>query len=447
MNFMRNGKDKGDFRGYLEWLDKEVGIKKITTPCSRYLEIPFMIKREEPNPVLFNSIMESNGKVVSNIVTKKSILSKYFNIREEQFLDYFSKAIKNPTQPEYVERDLTQYEVLKGEELDLTKLPLLYHLKEDGGYYITGGVWIAGEKGYVQNLSFHRAMVIDRNRLAVRVVEGRDFHRLLTHYKKMRVAVCIGVPPQILLGASTSIEFGINEMEIANTLIPLKVTKAVTFDSLIPLDCEFIMEGTVDIDERVEEGPFLDLTETYDIVRKQPVMTVDLLYFKKEPIWYAILPGGVEHKFLMGTPREVTIMEEVRKRGVECLDVKLSRGGCNWLHAIVKIRKRAKEDPQKVFDAVLKAHPSCKHLFVVDEDIDISNPEEIEWAMATRFQGDRDIIMLKGERGSSLDPSADPYNYTTTKCLYDLTIPEVNNKTKFYKILYSLQDKVKDETR
>jgi UbiD family decarboxylase len=146
---------------------------------------------------------------------------------------------------------------------------------------------------------------------------------------------------------------------------------------------------------------------------------------RENAIWQALLPGALEHKILMGMPREPTIYKKVNEKGVNCLDVNVSPGGCSWLHAIVQINKKTEEDCKKTIEGAFEGHKSCKHVFVVDKDIDIYNPLSVEWAMATRFQGDSKMIIKDKEPGSSLDPSAEPETNKTTKIGFDLTKPLV----------------------
>jgi UbiD family decarboxylase len=148
-------------------------------------------------------------------------------------------------------------------------------------------------------------------------------------------------------------------------------------------------------------------------------------------MWQALLPGKREHQMLMGMPREPTIYKEVRSAGVRCLDVNVNPGGCSWLHAIIKIDKNREDDGKRAIEAAFQGHKSCKHVFVVDGDIDIYNPLEVEWAMATRFQADVDLIVKEREKGSSLDPSADPETSFTVKCGFDCTKPLKERSTHF----------------
>ncbi|HKZ40268.1 MAG TPA: hypothetical protein VJ044_04855, partial [Candidatus Hodarchaeales archaeon] len=149
------------------------------------------------------------------------------------------------------------------------------------------------------------------------------------------------------------------------------------------------------------------------------------------PIWQALLPGALEHKTLMGMPREPTILKKVSETGVRCLDVHINPGGCSWLHAIVQIEKKQENDGEVAARAAFKGHRSLKHAFVVDTDVDIYDRDNVEWALATRFQADTDCFILPKEQGSSLDPSAEPGTHRTTKVGFDLTRP-LDTKGKDY---------------
>jgi UbiD family decarboxylase len=200
------------------------------------------------------------------------------------------------------------------------------------------------------------------------------------------------------------------------------VVRAKTVDVLIPAEAEFVLEGTVTLDRRHAEGPFVDLTGTYDVIRREPVFVVKTITHRRDAIWHALLPGGLEHRLLMGMPREPTIFRHVNEV-VRCLDVNVNPGGCSWLHAIVQIDKQEEDDGVKAIHAAFEGHRSCKHVFVVDSDIDIYDPLQVEWAMATRFQGDVNMVIKEKEPGSSLDPSAELDTNLTTKIGFDLTKP------------------------
>jgi UbiD family decarboxylase len=210
------------------------------------------------------------------------------------------------------------------------------------------------------------------------------------------------------------------------------VTKAKTVDLMIPAECEFVLEGRIYLEDRHEEGPFIDLTETVDVIREEPIFEVKKITHRKSAIWQGLLPGRSEHKVLMGMPREPTVYRKIKERGINVLDVNITPGGSSWLHVAVKVKKQNEDDGLKAIEAAFAGHTSAKHVWVYDEDIDIYDGEEREWAMATRFQADEDLLIKDKEPGSSLDPSAEPSTKMTTKVGFDCTKPLEVKKGKSF---------------
>ena len=407
-------------RSYLHDLTERQALTHIKPTVSTQFEAAGLLKKLEPVPVLFEQVAGSPFRLAGNLFCSKAAFAAYFDLLPAEIIPTLVRAIEQRTPCPQVSSAPCQEVVNLHPDLDA--LPILRHCMRDGGNYISAGVFVSRHPRYGQNLDFHRAMQLSQTELAVRVVRGRHFDTFLNELGEMEVAICIGLPPNILAAAATSVALGINELEIANALEPVPVVQARTVDLLVPAEAEFVLEGTVYRDRRHAEGPFVDLTETYDVVREEPVMTVRAITHRRDAIWQALLPGGLEHKLLMGMPREPTIFQRVNQVA-RCLDVHINPGGCSWLHAIVQIDKQHEDDGKKAIAAAFTGHRSGKHVFVVDRDIDIYDPLQVEWAMATRFQGDQDLVMLPKEPGSSLDPSAEPGTYLTTKVGFDLTRP------------------------
>jgi UbiD family decarboxylase len=173
------------------------------------------------------------------------------------------------------------------------------------------------------------------------------------------------------------------------------------------------------------EGPFIDLTETYDVVRLQPVIEIERITHRRDPFYQALLPGLAEHKLLMGLPREPTIYAAVNEV-CDCLNVCLTGGGMSWLHAVVQIDKQHPDDGLRAATAAFEGHSSLKHVVVVDLDVDPFDATQVEWAIATRFQVDRDLLIFENQPSSSLDPSATQVpgqKARTAKMGIDATIP------------------------
>ncbi|MFH1328898.1 MAG: UbiD family decarboxylase [Candidatus Bathyarchaeota archaeon] len=425
------------FRSFLDKLDKEGQLVKVKEPVSKKLEASGIISELDYKPVLFEKIKESDFKVAGNICTSKRVIANYFDLGPEELIVKMIKAIDSPSKPEIVNTGPCQ-EVTE-QTVDLDKLPILFHCAEDGGNYLSSGVFIVRDLEYGQNLSYHRGMQLDKNKFVIRVVAHRDFDTYLKRNNgELDVAVCIGNPVNVLLTAATSVEIEKDELGIANSLESLKIVKAKTVDVYVPVESEFILEGRV-TKETHAEGPFVDLTETYDTVREQPIFEVKKITHRKDAIWQALLPGKLEHRILMGTPREPTIYKEVNKV-CRCVDVNITPGGCSWLHAIVKIDKQSEKDGRLAIDAAFQGHKSLKHVFIVDNDIDISNPLEVEWALALRFQGNKDLVIKEKQIGSTLDKSADPQTKETTKVGFDLTKPLGERSKLFEKVKFPKVD-------
>jgi 2,5-furandicarboxylate decarboxylase 1 len=327
-------------------------------------------------------------------------------------------------------------------EVDLTKLPIMRYTEKDGGKYIASAVSIVRDPELGRNMAFHRLMLIGKNRFVARIVEDRGTDTALKRANgELDVAICIGNSTAVLLAAATSLPKGVDELGMANALEPTELVKCKTIDLEVPRNCEFVLEGRI-TKEKAAEGPFLDTTGTIDKVRQQPVIEIKCITHREKPVYQTILPGRHEHQFLMGMPKEPTIFNEVNKV-CDCRDVYITPGGCSWLHAVVQIKKQNPEDGKKAIAAAFEGHKSLKHCVIVDDDIDIYDPLDVEWAVATRFQADKNIVILPNQPGSSLDPSGDlteGKKARTCKMGLDATIPAGKTDKSFVKEQYRKVD-------
>ena len=416
--------DRLSFRKWVEALRANGKLIEAKKSMSSHLEAAAFIKAVEPKPTLLH-VEGSDTPVAANVCASRGLIAEYLNIEPGQIVSKLLAAIEQPTKPQPTEK-APCFEVLE-KEADLNRLPLLFHAEKDGGKYISSAVIVAHHPEIGQNVSFHRLMQIGKDEFAIRIVP-RHLQTLLEKTKgDLRIAICIGNAPNVLLAGACSVELGRDELEIANSLQPLQTAECPGANCYVPAESEFVLVGRI-TGEMHPEGPFIDLTETYDMVRSQHVVKIDRVYHREHPVYHALIPGGLEHKVLMGMPREPTIYREVSKV-CDCIDVFITPGGASWLHGIVKIRKKHEDDGRKAIEAAFRGHTSMKHVMIVDKDIDPTNPMDVEWAFATRFQGDRGLVIKAGETGSSLDPSADPETRKTTKVGFDATKPlEVKGK-------------------
>ncbi len=417
------------FRSFTDRLHKEGALAAIKKPVSQSLEAASVINAFGEKPVMLEKTKESHFRVAGNVFATKALVADYLGCSVSGLIPKMVSAIEKPTKPTVVDEGPCQ-EVIE-DYVDLDKIPILLHLKQDGGRYVSSGVMITKDKELGQNVSFHRAMQIGKDRFSVRVLERHTHELMKRNGGQVGACFCIGCGANVLIAGATSVRLGQDELEIANALEPLEVVKAKTMDITVPADAEWVFEGTLTMNETHSEGPFLDLTETLDTIREQPIFIVKKITHRKDAIWHALLPGGLEHKILMGMPREPTIFNEVSKV-CRCTDVNVNPGGCSWLHAVVQIDKQREDDGKKAVEAAFRGHSSLKHAFAVDRDIDIYNPLDVEWAMATRFQFDRGAVVIGKQPGSSLDPSSEPGTKMTMKVGFDLTKPLAPPKGKDY---------------
>ncbi len=417
------------FRDYIERLKKEKRMKVAKKPVSLNLDLAGLMHSLDGTPVFVPTVEGSPFQVAGNIFSTRELVADYLGIKKEEIVPTLVRVLNNPTKPKSVKAS-KEAPVLENSttDVDLSKLPIPLHAEKDGGPYFSSAIVFAQDKELGRNCSFHRMMVIDKDRVVMRIL-----HRHLEEFIKraggeLNVAVVVGAPINVLLSAAISTKLGQDELEFANSLAPVKTVKLGNGIE-VPADCEFAFEARI-TKELHDEGPFIDLTETYDVVRKQQVMKFTKMYHRNNAIWHVLLPGGLEHKILMGMPREPTIFNEVNKVA-KCVGVNITPGGCSWLHAVVSIQKKNEDDGKKAIDAAFAGHKSLKHVVIVDDDIDVDNPAQVEWAIATRFQADKDAVIKSKQTGSSLDPSADPHTYETSKMGIDATKPLVAHGKNF----------------
>jgi len=426
-------------RDFLELLQKSGELTRIAEQVSTEYELAGVIDALGERPVYFDNVTESAVPVVAGLVSSKELICRALGITREQLLPRLSSAIEGPVAPSLVKDAACQEVVYTGEDVDLAKLPIMRYTDKDGGKYITSAVSIVKDpQTGKQNMCFHRLMFKNRNHFIARIVENRGTDSILKKTGgELDIAICVGNSTAVLLAAATSLPHGVDELGMANALERTDVVKCKTVDINVPADSEIVFEGKI-TNEKASEGPFLDLTGVVDRIRQQPVIGINCLTHRKNPIYQTILAGKNEHKFLMGMPKEPTIYNEVNKV-CQCKDVYITPGGCSWLHAVVQIHKTNADDGRKAIFAAFEGHKSLKHIVVVDEDINIYDPHDVEWAISTRFQADKNLIVLSNQSGSSLDPSGDlseGKKATTAKAGIDATTPLLTTGKGFKKEEY-----------
>ena len=384
----------------------------INEPVRHDRVIPFLKEKGLlDKPVILNV---DGKRVVKNLVSSRELLGKYLGISPYEIARNLAEIEKREGKIEISE--FSNLDVVK-KDVNLSDLPILRYYPKDGGRYITAGVVIAKREDF--NASIHRMMVIDERSVAIRLVAPRHTYLMwkeaVESGEELEVAVVIGVHPLFLFASATRVGVG-KEFEYAAKLMgQLKLFRK---GNLLVPDSEIILFGRI-TGEMVKEGPFVDITSTYDRERKEPRLVFDEMYVKEDFIYHSITPGGAEHQMLMGIPYEPVIYRFV-SNVCKVRNVVMTPGGFHYFHCIVQIEKRSEGDAKNAILAALAANPSMKGVVVVDTDIDILDYKDIEFAIATRFQPHKDLVVVEGVRGSSLDPSA---GVTTSKWGIDATMP------------------------
>ena len=402
-----------NFREYIKTLNP-IFIEEKT---DLKFEVAAILKKLDGTPVYFPTY-----RLIGNIYSTPDLYASSVGLNNfSEWIPFFIKARYN------FGKLVEAKNIPKMKKVSINDLPILTHYEKDAGKYITSDALIA-TRNRRTNVSTHRILILNKGEATLRIVR-RDLYELFIdakeHGEDLPIDVCIGVPPSVQIAAATSLAPLENELEFAAAL---QGGELPTIEGLP--DSEIIIKGKLLHDKVAEEGPFYDIAEKYDIVRKEPVLQIDEILAKEDFIYHALLPAGMDHKFLMGLPRVPVIYDEVKKLGVDVKKVYLSSEGFGWLKTIISIKKKSKDDIRKVLDGTVKAHYSTKIIIVVDEDIDVTNESELQKAITlnTKFDNNNPII-LTDVKGSSLDPRAE--GDLGSKMLIDATKPLKFRKESF----------------
>jgi 4-hydroxybenzoate decarboxylase len=405
------------FREFIEQHRKDGNLVEVDKTVSPVFDAPKMAIADR-RCILFDDCI-GGKRAVMNVMNSRAALAKALGVTQDNIIAKLTGTSFDGGQTKAVDDSPMFEQTMKA---SLARLPIMKHFKKDGGAYITAGIVVSKYKDQL-NASINRLMVVNDDTLAVRLVPPRHtyvMHReAAKHNEPLQVGIVIGVDPVTVFAASTRVPEGM-EWRYASALKGEPV-ELVKLDNGVEVPHgEIVLEGEIDPAEKVKEGPFVDITGSYDHIRPEPIIHLKKMAMRKEPIYHGILPGGNEHKLLMGVPYEPLIYKAVG--GVtKVKNVVLTEGGCCYLHAIVQIEKQTEGDGKNAIMAAFAAHTSLKHVVVVDTDINIFDPADVEYAIATRVKADRDVMIVSNVRGSSLDPVSE--DNITSKMGIDATKP------------------------
>lgn len=405
-----------DLREFLQAYEKEnprefCRIQKEVDP--KYEAAAILTKLEEARklPILFyEKIKGSDLPVVTNVHSTKKKLAFSLGIDQKDFRQKYLDAIENQIPPTIVASGPVMEETTGERDLDLKSLPMMTYHEGDAAPYITAGLVLAEDPDTRKyNASFNRLMFKSRNRAGIFMTVGKHLHEIYSRMedqgKPLPISISIGNHPAWALGALYIGPFGDSELGIIGSLLgsPAEVIRGELETTLLPARAEIVLEGIIEPHVREEEGPFCEFSGYATGKGLRPVVSLKSIHLRKNAIYQDICGGQHREHLVMATiPMEANLYRSIKAAVPTLVDVHVPAP----FSLIISMKKRFQGQVQSAIIAAFSCEMYLKQVIVVDEDIDITNLQEVVWAVATRAQADRDLLIIPGVRGSSLDPSS-----------------------------------------
>jgi UbiD family decarboxylase len=426
-----------DLHEFLKVLEEEHELAKIRVEVDPKHELGAICKihNERPNSpaLLFEKVKGHGIPVVGQLLATDRRVALALGLSQENVFDETVRRASKPLPTRLVSSGPCQELVFEGSDVDITKLPLCTNNPLDGGSYITAGHVILKDPEYGKNLSIYRMMLVSKNEVTIRFTPGHDGHDFIKNAekrgdKKFEVAVCIGVPPSVYVASQFEPRIGVYELEIAGGLAgeAIDVVKCRTVDLEVPALAEIVLEGELTIPAKTgNEGPFGEFCGyTTQRVPGERIMTVKAITQHRNPIYHNIWLGKPphEHLYVDALTYAVAAYQELKPAYPALKKAYAPPWGVSIV-LILQLEKRLMR--QGIVDNILAASlytrsGKWKHVFVVDEDINIEDPNEVLWALTTRFQPATDMYVIPRGITSTLEPSATAEG-VTSKLMLDLT--------------------------
>ena len=427
-----------DLREFLKVLEEEHELQKIKVEVDPKHELGAICKihNERPNSpaLLFENVKGHTIPVVGQLLASDRRVALALGLSQENVFNETVQRANNPIAPKLVSKGASQDVVLEGADVDLTKLPLCTNNPRDGGPYITAGHVIIKDPEYGMNLSIYRMMLVSKNEVTLRFTPGHDGYDFMKNaekrgQKKFEVAVCIGVPPAVYVASQFEPRIGVYELDIAGGLVgePVEVVKCRTIDLEVPALAEIVLEGELTIPAKTgDEGPFGEFCGyTTAQVPNERIMTVKAVTHRKNPAYHNIWLGKPphEHLYVDALTYAVAAYQELKPAYPALKKAYAPPWGVSIV-LLLQLEKRLMRPG--IVDNILAASlytrsGKWKHVFVLDEDVVLEDPNEVLWALTTRFQPATDMFIIPRGITSSLEPSA-TVDGLTSKLMLDLTI-------------------------
>ena len=360
-------------------------------------------------------------------------------------------GIAQPIAPRYVESAPHKQVIATGDDVDLLRLPVPMSSIYDGGPMITAGVVMARDPEYGINSGVYRLLVKEKNLTGIDIVTPNNLRffaqRALEAGRPCPISISIGTHPFDIMGAGFRAALGIDEMGVAGGMrgAPTELVPCETIDVPCVAGAEIVLEAEILPTGWVwPEGRFGEFTRLMGGLHWNPLVRVKAITRRRDAIYYSLhMPW--ENIWLGAPTRYTAIRSALKTAGVQVHDINVTVGACTQWHAVLSIRKQAGEGKNALLAAL--SVMDLKHVVVVDDDIDVHNPLDVEWAIATRVQADRDVFIIAGARAKPLDPSlpvTPPGRVPTgAKVGIDATIDEGIPRERYERISYAYADRAK----
>jgi len=366
--------------------------------------------------VLFEQVKGHKFPVLIGLYWNRAVLARLFDCPTEQLPFVVADAVQdwqtNPIEPEVVNKGPAN-EVIEP-EVDLRQLPVPIHALGDGGPYIDSAIVIARDPDTgVRNASIYRALVVGPDRLTIQLDAGRHVRDYFERNEKrgvpLEVTLNNGVGPAVHVAATvpaSAATIDKDELGIISSFTgqPLQLLRSQTVEAEGLAEAQFILEAEMLPEIREPEGPFAEVTGYYAGLDNRWVVRVKKITRRQNPVWQTILSGKEVYNSV-GLVGEAAVYRLVSRQIRDVIGVYFSHGGCGFYHAIVQLKKSMEGTAKNAIMATFAAFPSLKMVIAVDEDVDITNAEDVEWALATRFQPETGMIQIPAARGHELNPS------------------------------------------
>lgn len=377
---------------------------------------------------------DSNSPLFTGLYWNRSVLAAIFNTEEENLPFFMAEAVANwkedPVNPIIVENGPANEVILDKNEDMLKQIPIPTLALEDGGPYLDSCVLIAKDpETGVRNASIQRLMVAGPNRLTMQLDMGRHLRDYYERAEKMGVPLEVtinnGVGPAVHFAAvtpSNAASIDQDELGVASELLgePLRLLRSQEVDVEGVADAQYIIEGEILPYTREPEGPFGEVTGYYAERDDRWVIQVKAVTRRENPIFHAIMPGREVYN-AVGLMAEASIFGHVSCKVPDVKGVFLTYGGCGFYHAVVQIEKSREGVQKEAIQSTFSAFPSLRRVTVVDEDVNIYDPLDVEWAIATRHDPEKGVVLIPNARGHELNPMT--VNGVGTKVGIDATAP------------------------